>query len=97
MRTLNGSEIIMGEKPVKVPGPDGKMTDGFEVPVDETTERWSEVTLEDGSIIRVKTTVMSAIRVANQWDQEGHPVYLVKSVPAVMIASSPAGLKRKVS
>jgi hypothetical protein len=86
----------MAERPVKVPLPTGQFADGAEVPVEETTERWTDVTLEDGTLLRVKTTVLSATRVAGQWDPEGNPLYFIKSAPVVMIVSSPDSLKRKV-
>jgi hypothetical protein len=91
MRIVRG--MIMPERSVKVPLPNGQLADGVEVPVDETTERWSEVTLEDGTVLRVKTTVVSAMRVAGQYDQEGHPVYVIKSAPVIMVVSSPDQLK----
>lgn len=96
MKVINGSAIAMAERKVRVPLPTGQFGDAFEVPVEETTERWSDATLEDGTVLRVKTTVLSATRISDQWDQEGNPQYLVKSTPVVMIVSSPEKLRRKV-
>jgi hypothetical protein len=87
--------IDMAERDVRVPLPNGQFANGSEVPVEETTERWTDVKLEDGTVLRVKTTVMNAIRVAGQWDAEGNPMYFVKSAPVVMVVSSPDRLKRK--
>lgn len=53
----------MAERKVPVALPTGKIGEGFEVPVEETTERWSDVTLEDGTHLRLKTTVLSATRI----------------------------------
>lgn len=86
----------MPERPVKFVLPTGQQVDGFEVPVEETTERWTDVTLEDGTVLRVKTTVLSALRQSGQWDMEGHPIYIIKSAPVVTIVSSPDKFKRKV-
>lgn len=87
----------MAERAVKVPLPSGQMVDAFDVPVEEANERWSEATLEDGTVIRVKTVVSSAVRVDGHYDMEGNPLYLIKSSPAVAIVSVPDRLRRKVN
>jgi len=86
----------MAERPVKLPLPTGQTVDGLEIPIEESTERWSDVRLEDGTVLRVKTTVLSATRVTGQWDAEGHPLYFIKSIPTTAIVSSPDHLKRRV-
>lgn len=73
------------------------MADAMDVPVVDSNEKWADVVLEDGTILRVKTVVSSAIRVEGQWDLEGNPLYLVKSSPAVAIVSVPEDLRRKVN
>jgi hypothetical protein len=84
------------ERKVKVPiPPDGNLVDGLEVPVLESTERWSEVKLEDGSVLRVKPSILSAIRVPGQYDQEGNPMYALKATNTMMIAEAPEHLKRQ--
>lgn len=45
---------------IKISLPDGSSVDATEVGVEETTERWSEVRLSDGTKLRVKMTVVSA-------------------------------------
>jgi hypothetical protein len=85
----------MAERAVKVPLPNGQLGDGAEVPVEQTTERWTDVTLEDGTVLRVKTIVMNATRLAGHWDAEGNPMYFIKSAPVVMVVSSPDHLRRK--
>lgn len=60
---------------------------GADVPITQSNELWSEYILEDGNILRVKLAVGSIIRVADQLDTEGNPVYIVKgsvvSVPII--------------
>jgi len=82
-------------KKVKVPMPDGKTSEGVEVPIEVSNERWSELTLEDGSVIRVKATVVSVIRIDGLYDQDGNPVYVVKSATTTAVAFSPEELRRK--
>jgi hypothetical protein len=65
-----------------------------EVPVKESTERWTEVTLEDGTILRIKPVVLSAIRVENQYDQEGNPLYQLKVNQLMTVASAPDHLRK---
>jgi len=82
------------ERRTKIPGPDGRLIDGFEVPVAESTERWSEVALEDGTILRVKASILSAVRIPGQFDQDGNPMYVLKAANTMMIAEAPDRFKR---
>ncbi len=84
------------ERKVKIPmPPDGRTVDGFEVPVLESTERWTEVKLEDGSVLRIKPSILSAVRVTGQYDQEGNPMYALKANNAMVVAEAPEHLKRQ--
>jgi hypothetical protein len=83
------------ERKVKIPmPPDGKMVEGFEVPVMESTERWTEIKLEDGSVLRVKPSVIAAIRVTDQYDQDGNPMYALKATNTMMVVDAQERLKR---
>jgi hypothetical protein len=86
----------MAERRIKIPfpTPTSALMEGSEVGVAESTERWTEVTLEDGTVLRIKPNVMSAIRMDGQYDPEGNPVYAVKSAQTVTVASAPASLRR---
>ena len=85
----------MTEKKVKFPfpPPSGPLVDGSEVPVTETTERWTDVLLEDGTKLRLKPTVLSVIRVDGQFDPDGNPMYMLKS-SQVMVADAPPHLRK---
>lgn len=86
----------MAERRVKAQlQPSGQMVDATEVPVEESTERWSEIRLEDGTTLRIKMTVLSAIRLDGNFDPEGNPIYQIKGSPAVAVINVPAELKRK--
>lgn len=82
------------ERKVKIPTPDGKTVEGFEVPVLESTERWTEVKLTDGSVLRVKPSILSAVRIPGQFDPEGNPMYALKAINTMVIAEAPDHLKR---
>lgn len=68
--------------------------DGSEIAVSESTEKWSEVTLEDGTVLRIKPSVLSAIRIDGQYDPEGNPAYLIKAQQVVMVVSAPVHLRK---
>ena len=86
----------MAERHIKVQIPPSNETvDGVEVEVDEALEKWSEVRLTDGSVLRVKVTVASAIRVDGRWDQDGNPVYVIKGTQTMVVSSSPEKLRKK--
>ena len=83
------------ERKVKVPlPPDGKQVDGMDVPVVESTERWTEIKLEDGSVLRLKPSVVSAVRITDQWDPQGNPMYALMATNAMMVVEAPEHLKR---
>lgn len=86
----------MAERRVKVQiPPNNETVDGVEVDVDEALEKWSEVRFVDGSLIRVKVTVASAIRVDGRWDQDGNPLYIIKGTQTMVVSSSPENLRKK--
>jgi hypothetical protein len=74
--------------------PDGRTVEAVEVSVDETTERWSDVKLSDGTVVRVKMTVIGAMRAENEFDQLGNPMYSINMAPVMAIASVPDKLKK---
>ena len=84
----------MSQQSVKVNLPDGKTGDGTQVPILESVERWSEIKLEDGSVLRVKPNVIAVARVNDQWDGSGNPIYAVRTQDMIVVASAPEELRR---
>jgi hypothetical protein len=80
---------------VSVPLPGGVMGSGTEVAVNESTERWSEFSLADGAVLRMKMTLVTAVRVDGQYDLEGNPLYMAKGQPITAVVSVPQELKQK--
>ncbi len=72
----------------------GKEWEAESVDVNQGSERWNEYLLEDGSTLKIKTIVTEVARLSGQYDNDGNPVYVVKS-GNVVVASSPEPLKRK--
>lgn len=50
-----------------------------DIPFESLNESWSEYTLSDGSVIRIRTVVTGVIRVQGEYDDQGRPLYLVQS------------------
>jgi hypothetical protein len=73
----------------------GQPVDGSDVPITDSKEVWSEYKLEDGTMLRVKLAVGSVVRMNDQYDLEGNPVYLVKGT-VVTVPIVPEG-QRKTS
>ncbi len=82
------------ERRTKVQMPDGTTVEGVDIPVVESTERWTEVTLEDGSVLRLKASIMAAVRIPGHFDNEGNPTYSLKSNVQMMVVNAPENLKR---
>jgi hypothetical protein len=74
---------------VKVPlmNPDGTTSQeiGTLVEVTESKEPWSEYTLEDGTKIRLKQTLVNVIRLDDKKNLNGEPVYSIQSQPTMSI------------
>jgi hypothetical protein len=87
-------ELLVPERKTKVPHPAGSgLVEAVEVEILESSEKWTELKLADGTIIRTKPVVLSVLRLEGLYDQEGNPVYQIKS-NLVMTASVPDALKQ---
>jgi hypothetical protein len=72
----------------------GKDVNALEVRFKSIHEDWNEYDLEDGSTVKMKTVVSEIVRLENEYDPEGNPVYNVKAGNLVVI-KAPDHLKRK--
>lgn len=81
-------------KPIKMTMPGIGLVDAIEVGVSESTERWTDITLEDGSVLRLKSVVLGAIRIEGQYDMEGKPVYSLKINQVMVVVSAPDHLRK---
>ena len=72
----------------------GREVDATEVDFQTRKEDWNEYQLMDGSIIKMKMVVGEVLRIEDMYDNEGNPVYQVKSNNVMMVRSSNA-LKKK--
>jgi hypothetical protein len=87
----------VAERKVQVRNPTtGQMTDGFDVPVEESNERWSEFKLEDGTLLKAKMTIINIIRVPGAFDPTGNPTYVINATPTFAVVEVPDNLRKKV-
>lgn len=84
---------MAGERKIQVQFGSG-MVDAIDVPVDESNERWTEIKLQDGAVLRVKMSVISVARIIGQWDQLGNPQYAVNATPTMAVIEVPDKLKK---
>ena len=69
-------------------------TDGEIVDVDNMKESWSEFTLKDKTVLRLKPVLVEVRKLKNHFAANGDPVYFVKST-VVSDTKIPDNLKRK--
>ena len=86
----------MTERQVRVRDQEGNLVEGVVVSVVESIERFSEVRLEDGTMLKTKLSPVEAVRVNGQWDADGSPIYVLKTQNVVAVSESPSNLKRTV-
>ena len=77
----------------QVRDPSGKLVDGTVIDIDESTEKFSELMLSDGTTLKVKVVAVEVIRIDDRWDQEGNPMYVLKSQLVVSVSESPPHLE----
>lgn len=73
----------------------GALVDAMDVPIKDSSEKWSEFILEDGTILRMKLTLVSAARIDGQYNDQGEPVYGMNLAPVIVTIEIPDKLKRK--
>ena len=74
--------------------PNGELVDAEQIEVNQSSEYWNQYFLEDGSIIKMKLVATKVMRLINQYDQVGNPVYFINSTNVVSI-ECPENLKKK--
>jgi len=80
------------ERTIKVPF-EGKTVDGLDMDFKSIKEDWNEYQINDGTIVRMKVVVVNIAKVTDKYDNEGNPVYIVKT-SNVLAISAPEKLKK---
>ena len=73
------------------------MAEKVRVPIRYSVERFTELHLEDGTILNCKSTVVDVRRRENEWDADGNPIYEVLQGPQLIlgVVHVPGDLKKK--
>lgn len=71
----------------------GKQVEAAPVEVNQASERWNEYILEDGTLLKMKLVLKKVLRVDNEYDAEGNPVYVMQSTNVTTV-SAPKNLRR---
>ncbi len=87
---VNGGWVVANGKPSI------DFSNAVPVEVVETTERWNDYKLADGTVLRLKVVLFEVGRILGSFSDDGEPLYLVKSANVVN-TKAPAELKRKRS
>jgi len=74
-------------------GPDGSPVEATELSFQSTREYWNEYLLDDGTVLRLKAVATEIFRIEGKYDQEGNPMYLLKS-QNVIVVSAPDQLRQ---
>lgn len=72
----------------------GRQVEATPVEVNQSSERWNEYLLEDGTLLKMKLVLKKVLRVDGEFDAEGNPVYIMQSTNVSSI-TSPDSLKHK--
>ena len=72
----------------------GREVDATEVEFQTRKEDWNEYQLMDGSVVKMKLVVSGVFRIDGLYDNEGNPVYQLKSTNVAAV-TSPDTLKKK--
>ncbi len=56
-----------------------KEVEGEIMPVTESREYWNSYLLEDGTLVKIKLVTKEILRLNNEQDQQGNPIYLLES------------------
>ena len=74
----------------------GEMVDGEVVKVTKADEPFSYITLEDGTTVTTRTTVLQVVRFVDRWDDKGNPRYSI-SLNGITTINSPETLRKEPS
>ena len=72
----------------------GEMVDADVIEIVEIDDPPVRIVLADGTILRLKTDVIEVTRFNDEWDQDGNPLYTVRSGNIVGVLESPEDLRK---
>jgi len=76
-------------------GPGGPLKDAELIEVRQSNELWNDYLLSDGTALKMKTVVSEVWRIVGEYDNEGIPIYFVRSTNILNI-NAPDELRKPV-
>ena len=73
--------------------PNGESVDAEQIEITQSSEHWNQYLLEDGSVLKLKSVPTKIVRLKDQYDPSGNPMYFIYS-SIIVAADSPEGLKK---
>lgn len=71
----------------------GRQVQATPVDVNQSSERWNEYFLEDGTVLKMKLVLKKVFKVDGEFDEEGNPVYVMQSTNVTAV-SAPGDMKK---
>lgn len=71
----------------------GRQVEATAIEVNQSSERWNEYLLEDGTVLKMKLILKKVLRVDGEYDAEGNPIYIMQSTN-VSTVTAPRPLKK---
>ena len=65
--------------------PNGELVDCEQIEISQAAEHWNQYILEDGSMLKLKAVATKVVRLKNQYDQTGNPIYFIQSNNVVTV------------
>ena len=76
-------------------GPSGSPVEAEVIEIVQSVERFNDIHLADGTILKMKVVAIEVVRLKDQWNAEGDPIYQIKSQNIVAATNVPEGLRKK--
>jgi hypothetical protein len=71
--------------------PGAPPVEGVNVEIQSSSEPWGQIVLADGATLKLKTVVLGVARIDSHRDNEGNPVYYIRSQPVIGVVTPPKG------
>ena len=71
----------------------GREVEATPIEATQSSEYWNQYLLEDGTLLKMKLVLQKVLRVDNEYDAEGNPIYIMRSTNVTAI-TAPNSLKK---
>ena len=66
--------------------PNGDTSDAEQIEITQSSENWNQYLLEDGSVLKIKLVATKVVRLKDQYDPSGNPVYFLQSNTIIFLS-----------